>query len=97
MSGKHYPKAHVILADSPCGTAVHGNETLDITLVDTNTPQVACVQLSHALVGPTPAHYISILLPEGRTLAGLIVKDQRHAQGGWLTFKIDELAQDLLE
>ncbi|MBB6155252.1 hypothetical protein HDC30_002475 [Pseudomonas sp. JAI115] len=79
MPRAHYAKAHIILADGPCGTA----------LADTATPQVLRLELSHPLLGPTPVRYISLLLPDGRTLAGLTLRDQRELDGGWLTFSND--------
>lgn len=93
MTCEHHGPASVILASRHLGVESKEclNEAIDVHLTQSGTPPLARLSFDQPLDWPANPTYVSVVLPDGTNVGGVIAQLQRSADGaGWVTFTLDD-------
>jgi hypothetical protein len=92
MSFTHEGSAHVLLASDHLGTESKEclNENVKIRLTESGTPTIVRLQAEGRLQWPGHATRVTVTLPDGQEIKGLIVEIKRNEDADWLTFSLDD-------
>ncbi|MBA1292498.1 hypothetical protein G7025_03950 [Pseudomonas lurida] len=93
MSLTHEGTADVLLASRHLGAEPEEcpNPSVTIRLTEQGTPTIARLEVDGPLQWPGHANHVTVTLPNGREIKGVIVEINREAEGAhWLTFSLDD-------
>ncbi|AZF04930.1 hypothetical protein [Pseudomonas sp. R5-89-07] len=93
MPYNHQGPASVITASRHLGTEADEclNENLDINMTSSGKPTIVRVDFNSPLKWPGNPNFVTVNLPDGTSVSGVIVALERPAEGpGWVTFTVDD-------
>lgn len=93
MSYDHQGTASIITASRHLGTEDDEllNENVDIKMTCSGKPTIVRVDFSRPLQWPGHPNFLTVNLPDGTSVSGVIVELQRPAEEkGWVTFTVDD-------
>ncbi|MBN2977419.1 hypothetical protein BFW88_10660 [Pseudomonas fluorescens] len=93
MSYDYQGNATVITASRHLGTPSDErlNESVDIQLTSSGKPTIARLDFHAPLDWPGNPNFVTVNLPEGTSVSGIIAEIQRPQDGpGWVTFTVDD-------
>lgn len=93
MSYDHQGTASIITASRHLGTEDDEllNENVDIKMTSSGKPTIVRVDFSSPLQWPGHPNFVTVNLPDGTSISGVIVAWERPDDGpGWVTFTVDD-------
>lgn len=93
MSLTHEGTAHVLLASRHLGAEPEEcpNPSVNIRLSENGTPTIVRLEAEGPLQWPGHANHVTVTLPQGRAIKGVIVEINRQTDNAhWLTFSLDD-------
>lgn len=93
MSYDYEGSASVITASRHLGTGSDEclNDSVDIHLSSSGKPTVVRLAFDTTLEWPGHPNFVTVNLPDGTSVSGVIVEIQRPTDGpGWVTFTVDD-------